>query len=219
MRSANNTTRRRGFTLVETVLAISVTSVIALCVAGMAMGLSSAQKVTDGDYQAVQTNRVVMTRLASMLRQGLLVTDETASSLMLWEHDDKTNRQINLLELTILTWDDDAQELLRRRIVFPAGWPAWLQNLLNIQIPVSTAQFDNWAMSWLLNRYGDDVVLAEGVEAFTVQVDSSAPETRMVSLTMTVARNERTVTLNRTAKLRADQTGRLITWGSFTLLE
>ena len=63
-----------GFTLVELVMAISITTIIGLAVAGASMALSTAHAHSESRYGSIETARSAMRRIQSSLRAAALVT-------------------------------------------------------------------------------------------------------------------------------------------------
>ena len=66
--------RRKAFTLVEMVMAISITAITGLAVAGVTVALSNAHAHSETFYQSLRTGHFVMHRLQNGLRCARLVT-------------------------------------------------------------------------------------------------------------------------------------------------
>ena len=208
---------RSGFTLIEVTIAMVVVSVVGLTVAGVAMALSTAHDNSQDYYQCIQTGRVTMLRLQDMLRRARLVTDVSDTGLVIWESDANGDETINLPELTLVSWDESTQRVIRRCVKVPDDWPVPIEDLA---VLLSAATFESWSASEsTFASLIEEVVLAENIEAFSVQTTPAAPLAKSVSVQMTIGLGNHSLTVHDGASLRADWTDRVENVeGIYTLL-
>jgi prepilin-type N-terminal cleavage/methylation domain-containing protein len=106
MRHTKHKTGRRtysnGFTLVELLMALVVSSVVLAAVATLAFALSSANDVTDDtSYKQTQV-RAATLRISELLRHCRLICGTPGNELAIWRADDNGDRQININELVYI---------------------------------------------------------------------------------------------------------------------
>jgi prepilin-type N-terminal cleavage/methylation domain-containing protein len=104
---------RRGFTLLELTMAIAITSVIALSVAGVSMGLSRAYANSEGYYQTSQNARSAMMGVQSLLRKAKLVLSVSDDGVVFWAQDVNGDGRINRSEVTTLIYDKESRNFGR----------------------------------------------------------------------------------------------------------
>ena len=210
----------KGMTLMELLLAVSATAVIGAAVVGTGFALASAQDNSDTYSECVQTSRVAMGRLTSMLRESQLVTGTDANGIVLWTGDPNGNQRINLSELAAILYDEDTKEIIQYQIVFPEGWPPVLVWLLDVSISLKDVP-DPAYCAWYVGNspYGMETVLASDVFECEFSVSPSPPFSRFVSIQVTTSQGESQIEVCGAAVLRADQTNRIVQVGQQYLLD
>lgn len=100
-----------GFTLVEVLLALAVSSIIGAAVVMMLAGVASATKDKNNTRRMLVGRQVIVERLNALIRgaAGILSGDE--HHLMLWAGDFDRNASPNLSELRLLSWNSKASEI------------------------------------------------------------------------------------------------------------
>jgi len=114
---------RRGVTLLELMLALSITAMVGLGVASMlAMISSSTQDARDARSLLLRAHAGQI-RLRSYLDTSLsLLQYDAAQGLAVWLHDQRTPDSVNLSEIRVFWFDDVAGTLSVEWVSFPAGW-------------------------------------------------------------------------------------------------
>ena len=220
--SATGARRRKGFTLVEILLAVVITSVVGLCVVTVTGAMFSAIEASNDSYGCVQTGRVLTLRLSKAVRCAQLITDvsDDGTAMMIWESDDNGDREINLTELLIIRWNSQANQLVQETIEFPENWSQAVIDALNVNVPVSQATLGSSVLISYYGTYGEISPLADGITAFSIQTDVAPPMTEVLGVRMSIARKDQEMTTRRTATLRAGQVHRISgTEGAYVLVE
>lgn len=106
------TTRKRGLTLVELLVALSVSSVILAAVATLAYALGRSSEGMDNMGRNQAQVRYATLRLTDMIRQARLVCYADTESFALWAEDDDGNDQINVSEIVYVD-KGEAGDMLR----------------------------------------------------------------------------------------------------------
>lgn len=103
---------RKGFTLVELLVGLMVTSIILSAVATLAFALSSASRASN-DVVYTQTQvRFVTLRIVDLIRHGRMVCAQFGDTLVIWKTDYNQNNRIDINEVVYLEFDA-ADETLR----------------------------------------------------------------------------------------------------------
>jgi prepilin-type N-terminal cleavage/methylation domain-containing protein len=201
-----------GFTLLEMVMAMAITSIIALSIAGVSLVLSRSYAQTQGFYSNLQSGRAAMNSMQSTLRKAKLVTGASSSSLLFWvEAIDGVNPgQINRGEMVLWTYDAAAFQLKQAQIAYPSSASA-----MNTTLSLANASTTPTANTFpATDVYTQWKVLANDVQAFSVSLDQAAPLTRCVKLKITTGDSAHQVTLESAVRLRVDTTAKVTPNGS-----
>lgn len=111
MRKQNTGCRSSAFTLVEILLALSVSSMVGLSVLFMLSGAISAAQKQHDTREATFTRQLCIARLSSLTRCTAMVLATDDHSLVLWKGDINANNKPDLSELRRIEWDTDTKEV------------------------------------------------------------------------------------------------------------
>ena len=201
--------RSKAFTLVELMMGMAVTALVGLAAAGVSRTLGDSYVQSQHYYESIQCTRIGMMRLASEIRQAKLVTELGSAQLMLWQEPAGGDGGINLSELTLITYDPNADTINKYQVVFPTSWPAWLRQLMDSQVSLASlvSNPSYWASQIKTSSYVQTKALAGSITA--VQYSSTqagAPYTTLLTIQITAGSGGSGVTLRNSVKLRADRT-------------
>lgn len=201
---------RLGFTLMELTIAMTITTMIGLSVAGVSMVLGKATEHGENFYQSVQTARNVVMRIQNVIRGAKLVTASSSTSLVLWADDTDGDGQISLSETILLSFDSQSGEIRLCRVVFPGTMPAQTREALDVTKTLTDLASVNTATGLITgNAYNEATVLATDVAALRFSVWPAAPLSRLVRFQLTIGTGDSAVTLRSAAATRAGATGRV----------
>lgn len=93
---------RGGFSLVELLVALTVSSIVLAAVATLAYAMSSANDSTDDTSFKQAQVRYTTLRLSELIRQCKLICFAGADDLTVWRGDDNADGQINSSELVVV---------------------------------------------------------------------------------------------------------------------
>lgn len=198
----------RGFTLVELVVAVSITTVVALSVAGVSISLSSAYASTSDYQQSIQTGRIATLRIQNLLNKAKLVTASSDGLLVIWADDANGDRKINLNEMAVLTCDLPACEIRQYRVVFPDSMDEATLAALNHEMSLASAMNASSVTNMLkTNTYSKLTVIATDVRDFKVETSPDPPNTVLMGIQITVGSGATSLTVRNAGKLRVNMTG------------
>lgn len=199
--------RARAFTLTEYLMAMVVVAIIGAAVAGVAMALSTAYAHSQGFYQYMQNARISMLRIQNTARKAKLVTAATSQDAVFWTGDQNANGLINLSEVTILSYDAPAKQVKEYRVVFPASMDPMTRGALDGVVPLSTLiTVPSANLLVKTNIYCQTFVLADDVMYFRLGARPLPPLSKMLTVDLTVGREDNNLQLRSACALRADAT-------------
>ena len=91
--------RSGGFTLVEMLLALTITALIGSSVLGMLFAISKGTADSTAERDLKLEQAVVRARIHSVLRRSTTVLDSSATHMVLWKGDSRQNDSVNMSEL------------------------------------------------------------------------------------------------------------------------
>jgi len=195
--------------MAELVMALAITAITGLAVAGVSVALSSAYESSEGYSESIQTARTTTDRIRRAVWASKLVLRAGDGCLTVWRRDTNGDGQINLTEIVSYSLDRSNNRLVERYVAFPVGMSENTRKALDATVSLATALAnDNYLGSANLG-YGVTNVLAENVSSFAAEGDVAPPLTRLVEIELTVGQSLQTMTLRTAAGLRADYISRL----------
>jgi len=93
---------KRGFTLVELLLALIVTGIILAAVTTLAFAVGAANDTTDDTSQKQSQVRYATLRISELIRHCKLICGTPSGELAIWRADNNGDGQININELVYI---------------------------------------------------------------------------------------------------------------------
>jgi hypothetical protein len=198
---------RNAFTLLELVMSLSMMSIIGLSVAGLSVAVGDGYVASEGYYDALQSGRNTMMRIEATVRKAKLIIASTGNSVTFWAGDTNADGLINLDEIKTVTLNTATGEIDEIAVNFGN---AANKAALNVTVPLSS--LSTVSASLAVQRgstYCVTTPLVTGVSDFQVKVSPAAPLATRLDLQFTLGAGQQKLTLNNTARLRADATSRV----------
>lgn len=116
---------RRGFTLLELLLAVAITAVLGLTVTTVLTAASRGMTSTRANQSALQRAHALQARLRAYTDPALCLLDyEPGQAIALWLEDPDDDQRVRLSEVRVF-WIDPANGVVTvERTSFPAEWDA-----------------------------------------------------------------------------------------------
>ncbi|OHB57358.1 MAG: hypothetical protein A2Y07_11905 [Planctomycetes bacterium GWF2_50_10] len=128
-----STRRQKAFTLVELLVALSVSGIILAAVATLAYAMGSANDVS-GQTRLTQAQfRSTSMRLADLLHNCRLVVGSYANTLAIWRSDLNNNGKIESNEIIFLKTNDEKTILQLKEYGLIPGNEDWTTTIANVQ--------------------------------------------------------------------------------------
>ena len=181
---------RKGFTLVELMVAMIVTSIIMSAVATLAFAFSTANDASsDTDRKQAQI-RYATQRIGELIRHCKLICAVKNGDLVIWRDDNTPGGEdkIDPGELVYIETDND-----RIRILDFPTCPSWLVGALQkptVQIRILYMLGDSWIKTTLM-AYCDEQYVVAIPECSNVQFlfDASPPQSKFVNISFELTEN------------------------------
>jgi hypothetical protein len=185
---------RRGLTLLELVLGLAMTTLVAGGVAGMLAGLGSGIAVGRDARTAMLAASATQRRMHDALTDQAAIISLDAERCVVWEGDRRPGGTVEASELAWLSVDDDA-ELVLERVEFPEDWTTLEQALVDRRVD---ADDDLWPVLATLRGRGviKRRVLADGLlDAWFTSIDDGRGLRVDLGFDLPTGRSDTTVTI------------------------
>lgn len=194
-------TAHRGFTVVEMVMAMAITAIVGLAVAGVSMTLSTGYAQSEDHYQAIQSSRASLMKIQSIVREAKLILASTNTAAAFWAADLNGDGKLNRKELVLVTYDSSTREL--RQVTLKSGTLSGSDDVLALSDVATVASV---ASRLAQDPWYESQLLATDVRSFIVSVSPDAPKATSLNISFTVGSDAQSITLRSTVVLRADKT-------------
>ncbi|MFC1633895.1 PilW family protein [Planctomycetota bacterium] len=173
---------KKGFTLVELMVALIVMGIIMSAIATLAFAFSSANDMTDDTDRKQAHVRFATLRVSELIRHCKLICLSSPHDFAVWRADDNEDGQINFSELVYIEKGADSDHL--HFCEFPISlWDPAI-NLSDIQT-FST----NW---WVMfNMYVESMALIPECSNVQFQFDVLPPQSKFVNISFEITENDR----------------------------
>lgn len=193
---------RRGFTLVELIMAMTVVSIILAAVATLAFALGSANSSADNASELQSRIRYTTIRFGELVRNCKLVCYNSGSEVAIWRADDNGDNKINPGELAYIETGNSNNQIILLQFKPTGATAAAVLTLATIKTSgtkdVMKANFSPNYIT-LLNNCGS--------VSFTT--DTAAPSSKRLNLFFSIVQNGITQSYQSSAFLRS-QAGYLL---------
>lgn len=129
--------RRRAVTLIELLLAIAITAMVAMGVASMMTTVASVAESDREARSALLRSLAVREALRAYVEESLSVLQVSAdgTAIAVWLEDDLGPGLVNVLELRVIRFDSATNSIVSDRVVFPDAWHAVQKQNTNAIVP------------------------------------------------------------------------------------
>ena len=196
-RIAFTPTRRGAFTLVETIIAASITALVATAGTTLIFAVSSGTTQTRDVRGSKSTGQYVLSRIGRAIRQSRAIGELTSTSVTLWVIDFNDDDVVNADELGFIDYDQSNKQILYGMLDPASGIHPGLV------IPPSTFVDADQLLALVPNSARIAVVWANGIESLVLTGHSALTETRIVGARLTIAMGSDDVAYQTAASPRA----------------
>ena len=129
--------RRKGFTVVELLVAMAVSAIVLSAVATLAYTVTSIDDPEDGIALKQDQIRYTTMRLSELIRYSKLILANHTGGLIVWRADDNDDGQVNIEELVYIQIDSTNLALKWIEIVPQGGKSTVLQTISTLTDPTA----------------------------------------------------------------------------------
>lgn len=181
---------RRGLTVLEFLLAIMITALIAVTMGMMISAVAKAVETDKHGREMIVRGQALSVRLGSYITPSLWVLDASSrpESVVMWLEDSRVSNTVHLTEVRWIERDAKTDSVLVHYIQFPEGMTQIERDTLDVEVPVAGA--DWWAALETMAALGYTTTtkLCDGVAALEVSHSAATLQARkVVTFTMTLA--------------------------------
>ncbi len=167
----------RGFTLVELLIALSVSGIIMTAVATLAFALSSAYNSTEDTSEKQAQVRYTTLKINDLVRHSRLVCFLGSDDIALWSADKNSNNRINISELVYIEKGSGSDHLRIYKFPVSVTDP-------NINLGDIGSFSSRWWSSYVSEANEPiDLIPECGKVQFSFYENESPPRSRFVSIT------------------------------------
>jgi prepilin-type N-terminal cleavage/methylation domain-containing protein len=132
---------RRGLTLLELLLAMIITALVAGAIAGMLGAVSAGVGSRKDNRDIMVRAHASQSRLAAYFATARCVLASDPTSVTIWLNDSRESGSVHATEIRWLQFDALAGEVVVQYVDFPDNWTRTACELADIEYPAST----DWA--------------------------------------------------------------------------
>ncbi len=193
---------RAGLTLLELLLALSITSIVGLAVTAM-LAATSYGTDSEHDMRALLVRHTAATaRISAAVRSCKQILAQGDGYLILWQADPNANNKPDRTEIQHIECDDATDEILSYTTVFPDAWSQTQIDAADTEYEL-TDNFVTITAALKSGTYFPPERWAAGVTALDLALDQSDPlAANRVSYRITLQAGDLTDTAIGAAALR-----------------
>ncbi len=185
-----NTQYENGFTMVELLVALIVSSIILAAVATLAFAMSTANVSTDDTSIKQAQVRFATLRISELIRHCKLICAAPGNDLVIWKADDNEDSNINVLELAYIEKGNNSDRI--RVLEFTRCPLEWLRNQSFQVIALQQDWLKALFVSLCQEAYAQLIPQCSNVE-FYAHLDNPSdplPKAKRITITFDLAEND-----------------------------
>lgn len=163
----------RGLTLIELMLALAVTTMVAGAMSGMVAAVSTGVM----DRQDTRTLMIrasgADSKLAAYIGPARAIWSVSSDTVALWLNDNRPGGTIHATEVRWFVFDADAGTLEVHYVKFPSDWTQTACDLSDVEYPKSASSATMYT-KYRQAGYMASLRLLDGVEGFAVTTNENA---------------------------------------------
>ncbi len=165
---------RRGLSLLEMLLALSITALIAVGISSMISAVTSGVGTRRDLRTTMVRANAAQTRLAAYIVPCRTVLASNGSDLVLWLNDSRESDSVHATEIRWLLFDADQGAIDVHFVDFPDAWTQTAKDLADTEYSAD-ADWDAVLTQYQTNGWVTAVRLADGLDSAWVSTDAAVP--------------------------------------------
>ncbi len=178
---------RRGLTLLEMMLATSITAVIATAIASMMAAATDSLSSRDDGRQSAIRLATMQVRLGAYIAPSCCLLDKGNEQIILWFEDSRESNTVHASEIRWIQFNELDNELIVKFVVFPQEWSQSMVDAADLECN-SLTDYDVLLDSFEANNLIDSFPLVDSITACTFWTNTQSPiEATQISTRFTLA--------------------------------
>ncbi|MEM7228249.1 MAG: prepilin-type N-terminal cleavage/methylation domain-containing protein [Planctomycetota bacterium] len=194
--------RHRGLSLLELMLALSVTAMVAAAISSMLAVVSVGIDTQRDSRSLMLRGQAAQVRLAAYIAPAQCLLDVDGGDCVIWVSDDRQSGTVHATELRWLRHDADNGAYDVHFVSFPDGWTQVQRDLADLEYPSST----DWEVvyqTYLAQGHISAVTLLDNIASMTPSHDEAiARDSRIVQYEMTFTDMDPTAVISVSSAIR-----------------
>ncbi len=171
---------RRGLTLLEFMISILITALIAVTMGGMITAVARSVEADRYSRESIVRGQALDVRLGSYIRPALCILDASArpESAVIWLEDSRVSGTVHLTEIRWIERDAATDTVVIHYVSFPDSMTQIERDTLDVEVPVAGA--DWWAAlaTMQASGYTAQIRLCDEVAALTISHSTSTSQAK-----------------------------------------
>ena len=195
---------RRGLTLLELLLALSITAMVAAAIAAMLGAVSTGVGTRRDNRTVMVLANAAESRLAAYIAPSRCVLDVADPNVVLWLNDNHESETVHATEIRWLQHDAAAGTISVSYVCFPDGWTQAACDLEDLEY-TSAANWDAVRAHYQVKGWLATLVLVDNLDSVGVTCDQSDQISRHVMYELLFATNSLSSPIAVTGTIRQHQ--------------
>jgi hypothetical protein len=193
-------------TLMELMLALSISVLVGGAIAGMMDALTSGVLTHRDMRESMVRASTAQVRLKSYIETSSCVLDTDGTQMVLWRSDRRVSGTVHATELRWIIFDADKGELQVDFVAFPDGWTDTVKSLADDEYELATADWDAVRSAYDAAGHLETLTLADGLDDVSVILDDATATTaRQVAYDMSITTESGSVDVQLSCAIRAHE--------------
>ncbi|GEM_PF-1080502 len=173
---------RRGLTLLEFMISILITSLIAVTMSGMITAVARSVEADRYSRESIVRGQSLDVRLGSFITPSLCVLDTTAKpeSLVIWLEDSRASDTVHLTEIRWIERDAATDTVVAHYVKFPDSMTQVERDALDVEVPVAGADWWGALTTMQSLGYTEKTRLCDKVASFTISHSTGSTQAKRI---------------------------------------
>ena len=176
---------RRGLSMLELMLALTITAMVAAAIAGMISVVTVGVDMRRDTRTIMVRGATTQSRLSAYIAPSRCFLAKDSTGFVIWLNDTRQSDTIHATEVRWLAYDADQRTLVARYVEFPSEWSQAACDMADLEYPVTS----NWAKvleAYQAAGHVGAMTLIDELDGGAVALDQTDPlDARYVKLDLT----------------------------------
>ncbi len=192
---------RRGLTLMELLLALSISAMVAGTIVAMLSAVRQGVVSRRDSRNVLVMAHAAETRLTAYLVPANCILEATSTSLVIWLNDDTKSDTVHATELRWMRYDAAAGEIVVDYVSFPEDWSEAMCDVNNRDYP-KASNWETVKQSYATRDLIRSITIVDQLGDLEIVIDAAPMSARQASFDLTYELGDTTEELQLSATIR-----------------